>query len=409
MRTKSTDIDWPALRTEVLETFTPGPPINEVAQFAGRKATIQRLQDITIERARHAIIFGERGVGKTSLANIFSKDLNSPTRLVREISVDADSIDTFSTLWRKIFRRIKWDDMDYCLDYYYPDEIDSDSVFLELSKFSNNEIPIIIIDEYDRIQHDECRILMTDTIKSLSKIGNNPTIILVGVADDILQLVRDHASIHRDLVQVPMKRMSDDEIKEVILSRIRRLRMRMTDDALWRITHFSAGLPFYAHSLGKYSALRAVAKKNNKITEETVIESIEDCIADVDHSVAVSYTRATERIYRKGNIFRQVLAACALAEPNDLGQFPALAVEAPLSDIMGESYSVPAFSFHLNQLTTVERGTVLKKTGARRTFLYHFSEPAMQPFILMKSLNDGVLQKQTLDKFYIKRQRELSI
>ena len=79
---RTLDTDWKALRSEVLETFTPGPAINEVAQFAGRKATIQRLQDIAIERARHAIIFGERGVGKTSLSNIFHKDLNTATRSV---------------------------------------------------------------------------------------------------------------------------------------------------------------------------------------------------------------------------------------------------------------------------------------------------------------------------------------
>src|ERR1043166_2888550 len=102
-------VDWKKLRVEVLETFTPGPAINEVAQFAGRKATIQRLQDIAIERARHAIIFGERGVGKTSLANIFHKDLNTETRRVREIAIDADTGDSFDSLWRKVFRRIKWD------------------------------------------------------------------------------------------------------------------------------------------------------------------------------------------------------------------------------------------------------------------------------------------------------------
>ena len=56
------DPDWKNLRIEVLETFTPGPPINEVAQFAGRKSIIQRLQDIAIERARHAIMILSRSV-----------------------------------------------------------------------------------------------------------------------------------------------------------------------------------------------------------------------------------------------------------------------------------------------------------------------------------------------------------
>lgn len=86
--------DWKALRAEVLETFTPGPAIMEVADFAGRKAIIQRLQDIAVERARHAIIFGERGVGKTSLANVFYKDLNSLTRNVRDYFINADTLDS---------------------------------------------------------------------------------------------------------------------------------------------------------------------------------------------------------------------------------------------------------------------------------------------------------------------------
>lgn len=409
MRKVAAEMDWKALRTEVLETFTPGPPINEVAEFAGRKATIQRLQDILVERARHAIIFGERGVGKTSLANIFYKDMNSPTRTVREIAVDADTLDSFDSLWRKVFRRIQWDEEQYRLDQYYPGAIEPDHVFLELAKFSHNEYPIIIIDEYDRILSEDCRVQMTDLVKALTRAPNNPTLVLVGVADNILQLVRDHGSIHRNLVQIPMDRMKPEEIKDVISSRVRRLRMKITDDALWRIAYFSAGLPFYAHSIGKYSALRAVENKTLQIDEALVLASLTDCILDVDYTVAESYTRATEKIYRKGNIFAPVLAACALTENNDLGQFTAAAVEGPLSAIMGESYEVPAFSFHLNQLTTPERGSVLKKTGARRTFQYHFSEPAMQPFIIMKSLQDGVIRKEVFEMFYVKRQKELGI
>jgi hypothetical protein len=79
------------------------------------------------------------------------------------------------------------------------------------------------------------------------------------------------------------------------------------------------------------------------------------------------------------------LAACALAETNDIGQFTASAIEEPLSAIMGKAYEVPAFSFHLNEMSSPERGSVLKKTGARRTFQYRFAEATMQPYIIMKS------------------------
>jgi Cdc6-like AAA superfamily ATPase len=403
------DVDWRALRAEILETFTPGPAINEIADFAGRKATIQRLQDIVVERARHAIIFGERGVGKTSLANIFYKDLHILTRNIRDIAVDADTLDSFDSLWRKVFRRLRWPHDEHTLDVYYSGPIEPDHVYLELTRFPVNDAPIIIIDEYDRIQDEPCRVSMTDLIKALARAPNNPTIVLVGVAENITQLVRDHGSIHRNLVQVPMKRMDNEEIKDVISTRIRRLRMRITDDALWRITYFSAGLPFYAHSLGKYSALRAIERRSLQITENTVLESLEDCIADVDYTIQVSYTRATEKIYRKGNIFAQVLAACALTETNDLGQFAAADVEGSLSAIMGELYKVTAFSFHLNEMTGPARGSVLKKTGSRRTFLYHFCEPAMQPYIIMKCLREEIITNEVFQRFYVKRQKKLSL
>jgi hypothetical protein len=406
---RSPHIDWKALRSEVLETFTPGPAINEVAQFAGRKATIQRLQDIAVERARNAIIFGERGVGKTSLANIFHKDLNTTTRTVREISIDADTADSFDSVWRKVFRRIQWPSDPETLDLQFPGAIEPDHVFLQLTRFGQNELPIIIIDEYDRIQDETCRVLMTDCIKALTRAQNNPTIVLVGVAENILQLINDHQSISRNLTQVPMSRMTNEEISEVISSRIKRLRMRISSDALWRIIYFSSGLPFYAHSLGKYSALMAIGKQHLEIDENTVLESIDDCIADVDYTITESYTRATEKIYRKGNIFAKVLAACALAELNPLGEFQAADVEAPLSDIMGTPFKVSAFSFHLNEMSGPERGNVLRKTGSRRTFRYHFAEAAMQPYIVMRSLRDSVLSRETFEKFYAKRQRALSI
>lgn len=206
-----------------------------------------------------------------------------------------------------------------------------------------------------------------------------------------------------------MHRMTNEEITEVVTSRTKRLKIKISSDAVWRITYFSGGLPFYAHSLGKYSALTSIESHKLEIGENTVLASIERCMADVDYTIAVSYTRATEKIYRKGNIFAQVLAACALTETNDLGQFTAASVESPLSAIMGKLYEVPSFSFHLNEMCGPERGNVLRKTGARRTFQYHFAEATMQPFIVMKSMKDGIITKEVFDRFYVMRQKALAI
>lgn len=384
--------------------------------LAGRRDIVQRLQDIVIERGRNAIIYGERGVGKTSLATVFHKPLNvvdvatgTLKRAVYDIYVNADSGDSYDSLWRKVFRRLyRHDGAPAANEYTGP--IEPDHVFLELQNFTPNQLPIVIIDEYDRIRDDDCRVLMTDTIKALTISRPNVTIVLVEVADDITTLVHDHPSVSpRNLVQVPMSRMPAQEINDIITTRVRNLRMKISDDAVWRIVLFSAGLPFYAHSLGKYAAMAAVASEQLNISEAMVTSAMTGCMDDVDFSVVHSFTKATEFIYRKKNIFKEVLAACALAEQNNLGEFPAVAVEAPLGAILGESVKVPSFAFHLNEMCQEARGDVFQKTGERRTYLYRFTEPAMQPYIIMQCLQDGTITPDVFERFTVKRQRSLPI
>lgn len=403
--------DWQVLRGEVIEAFTPGTPINEADLFAGRRAAIRRLQDTVLELGKHAVIYGERGVGKTSIANIFHRPLNTATRKVSAIRINAVQNDTFDSLWRKVFRRIKHGDgtAEWWADDAHPGPLTPDDVQIELSGFPLEQTPIIIIDEFDRVEDESCKVLMTDTIKALSDYTVNCTVVIVGVGESVANLIKGHESISRALSQVPMPRMSEEELRDIVVSRVRRLNIKIDDDALWRITFHSAGLPFYTHSLAKHAALRAVGTRRDRITEVDVSEGFNDCVQDVDYSVLASYLRGTEPIYRKPNIFPQVLAACALAVPDVLGRFGAPEVEGPLSAIMGKPYKTQGFAFHLNKLCSEERGRVLRKTGSLRKFRFYFGDAIMQPFVIMKALQDGILTKDVLDRFAIRRQTQLSI
>ncbi len=64
---------------------------------------------------------------------------------------------------------------------------------------------------------------------------------------------------------------------------------------------------FYAHSLGKYSALKAIERRSSQISEASVLDALADCMADVDYTIQESYTRATEKIYRKATSLRRCL------------------------------------------------------------------------------------------------------
>ena len=129
--------DWATARNEVIENFTPGTPINEADLFAGRQDTVRQLQDTVLEPGRHAIIFGERGVGKTSIANVFHRSLNTETRHLHVIRINADAADTFDSLWRKVFRRLKRgeDGAAVWADQAHPEAITPDDVQIEMADF----------------------------------------------------------------------------------------------------------------------------------------------------------------------------------------------------------------------------------------------------------------------------------
>ncbi len=82
--------------------FTPATPIQTDTLFAGRASQVDKVYTTLLEAGRHAVLYGERGVGKTSLANIVSEKLAKNNAIVAKASADSD--DSFASLWRKVFR-----------------------------------------------------------------------------------------------------------------------------------------------------------------------------------------------------------------------------------------------------------------------------------------------------------------
>jgi len=94
--------EWQQRALEAGRLFTPAAPISAEAFFAGRIGQLRRVVDAVNQRGQHAMIFGERGVGKTSMANVVATKILGPVLPVR---VNCDTTDTYSSLWMKVFER----------------------------------------------------------------------------------------------------------------------------------------------------------------------------------------------------------------------------------------------------------------------------------------------------------------
>lgn len=391
-----TDEDWQQRIYDLLEAFSPGAPIDELSLLAGRKKQIEDMIEAVMQRGQHAILYGERGVGKSSLANTFSTKLLGGMRTLTCVHVNCHPSDDFSEVWRKVFRRLN--DGEKTLADKYPNEIQPDQVVIELSGFSLNTVPIIILDEFDKLTDVDARNLIAHTVKNLSDdLGVRATVIIVGVAASVGDLIEEHESVLRCLRQVPMQRMIADELREIITRRLPDIGMKIQPDALAHIVALSRGLPHYTHLIGQQAGKKALESRKLIVDATHVDAALPDCIERTAQTVREQYHVATTSP-RAGNIYKEVLLAASLAQLDDLGYFQPVALRQALAALLKREAPVSLFAQHLKNLSGEDRGEILEQIGTERRYRYRFSEPMMQPYILMHGLRTGLITKDQVEK-----------
>jgi Cdc6-like AAA superfamily ATPase len=406
----TTKVSWDDLYIEAGKVFTPASPVSEESLFAGRIEQLHRVIDAVNQRGQHAIVFGERGVGKTSLSFIISTKLSRPGADLLTPRINCDSTDTYTTIWRKVFSEIDlirerpaigfqmsiFQESSKAADVL-PDPCGPDDVRRLLTILSDSATVIVVLDEFDRITDEKVRRAMADTIKVLSDNSVPATLVLVGVADSVDALIVEHQSIERALVQIVMPRMSQPELRQIIEKGLSRLGMEPDHEAAHAIAVLSQGLPHYTHLIGLHACRAAIDGRQRNVTVDQVDFAIRKSVESAQHSLKSAYLQATAS-HQADNIYSYVLLACALTRTDPLGYFIATAVKKPLSLITGRSYDVPGFNKHLKQFCELHRGCVLSGKGPARKIKYRFANPLMQPYIVMQGLIDKRIDRATVER-----------
>lgn len=403
------DEQWAERAIEAGKVFTPTSPIDERSLFAGRTEQVRQIIDVVNQKGQHAMLFGERGVGKTSLANVLSSFLRGESNVVIAPRVNCDSTDDFNAVWRKVFSEIRYTitkgQLGFgrqphtfratLLDGFADVPITPEIVKNTLQELSEEALPILIIDEFDRLA-EQPRRAFADTVKMLSDHAVNATVVLVGVADAVERLIEEHASVERALVQIPLPRMSADEIQDILRKGVSRLKMTISENSVSRVTKLSQGLPHYTHLLALHACRSALDDRREGVVAEDVSKAIRRAIQHTQQSIRSAYDVAI-RSAKKDSLFAVVLLACAMATPNEFGYFAAQDVRDPMKQITNRKYEIPGFAKHLNAFCEDIRGPVLEKDGTERLFRYRFIDPLLQPFVIMKGIDEERISVAAFD------------
>jgi len=379
----------------VTKAFQPRTPITTRELFAGRWTEITTLSDAVGQTGLHVVIYGERGVGKTSLANVVRPviqvlvDNNTEGRLIMQLT--AEAADGFSSIWHKIFKDIMWSEdrpafglstkqaeevVSVDQAFALPDKLSADDVRRVITKIPG---AVFIIDEFDRAAGVASK-QFTDLIKALADRAVDCTIILVGVSETVDELIVDHASIHRSLIQIQLPRMKPAELKEIIDKAEKQLDISFNDDAAALIVRMSQGLPHYTHLLGQHAVRQAANDRRSRLIElSDVFAGLKEAVKQAQQSVTKKHSTSIHSAH-KDALYRHVLLACALAASqtdDPLGFFSPSAIAHPLGVILNRVVQIATFSNHLAEFSQAKRGAVLERIGQARAYRFRFRDPLL--------------------------------
>jgi Cdc6-like AAA superfamily ATPase len=391
------------------QLFKPTLPINREDLFSGRRQQASEVIDAINQHGQHVILYGERGVGKTSLANMIFFRVGCPNAHRITPHVNCTSSCTYSEIWVSVLSDIQYRaekqkvELPRSVKKLIQDfqsgmrrDFTPDLAHRLVTDLWNKYIlAVIIMDEFDTVTDDKTRLAIAETVKNFSDRNSPGTIVLVGVADDVESLISQHQSVERCIRQVRMPRMSRDEIEDIVTNPLNTLNMSIEPEALHEISRIAIGLPHYAHLLGLHSARQAVHEGSRTIVQAHVTAAIRSATAMAQVTIHNAYNKATISS-KKNALYKQVLLACALAETDAFGYFPPSDIRAPLERILKRKYGVEAFARHLHAFSELERGPVLKKADLANRPRFRFQNPLMQPFVLMKGLDDGIITDDDL-------------
>lgn len=384
------------------KVFLPYTPIKLVELFRGRKTEIQRVTDALSTPGRHVVLFGDRGVGKTSLANLISFFANWDDGDI--FTYSCGSTDTFTTVFDSVFAKTgngllhresfreqvgKFGSSHFSFQGSSRERLEPIEDFrVEPSSVSEalHELKVLIIlDEFDRVESSDAKLAIAELVKKLSDAEAKSKLLIVGVASTIVELIGKHPSAVRAFEQVEMSRMERWEIEEILSGGFNEVGLNIRKELVQKVASLSDGYPHFAHLIGLklvQAALDRLVSSDGQplaVSGRDYPPAIAAAIAGSMHSLHEAYIRGVETPGVKTQMYRLILEGIAIQEN----------VEVPLQDILdyisniqgGKTIRSQAISPHLGKLVNPVKRNVLERP---RNGFYRFQDPMLRAFVRMQ-------------------------
>jgi hypothetical protein len=233
---------------------------------------------------------------------------------------------------------------------------------------------ILVFDEYDRITSEVTKNKLAELIKNMSDASAPVTILLIGVAENVDELLGRHPSLRRTLLTVPLPLMTEREIEGIIATGERKSGLTFAPDVRNTIVDFAQGLPYHAQLLCLFAARSAVRRRSTRVEGQDLRYAVERAADEAESRVKEAYNLAVA--YPDGAIFKELLFAAACAPSDAFGTFTLADVTPPAAG--------PPLADGLARLTEAERGAVLRRLATPDGPRWQFFNQMMRHYVIVR-------------------------
>jgi AAA+ ATPase superfamily predicted ATPase len=375
----------------------------------GRDAQLEQIKQAMFSPGRHVFIYGDRGVGKTSLARTAAfkhhpsdgepvavacgigttftsllGDIANQLALRRGLAFSKNTTKTSVGFSGARFERTIEEQKGQL-----PDITDINTAIdaLKLLTRDSGRRLVVVIDEFDQLRERDDQQRFAEFVKQLGDQSVNVAFVFCGIGKSLDDLLAAHASSYRYLEGIKLPRLHWSGRWEIIDESSKALGVVVNEDSRFRIAAISDGFPHYVHLICEklYWHLFSSEAAVTTATPEHFTSAVRDACRSIESHLRLAYEKAT---MKDNDVYQEVL--WAVADHFELKRNVDAIFRSYLR-IMGVRQRAPLdrakFVARLNNLKSSRHGYILRSD--QRSW-YEFSENMVRGYVRLRAEEQGV-------------------
>lgn len=395
------------------ETLSPAFPIRSIELLRGREKELETIRRALVMPGRHVFIFGDRGVGKSSLAhtaaNVYQSSDGAPitvsgssdgtfTSIIANIAYQALNRSRIQKIETTRIRSFTWRGLSLGENR----EISPVDISAQLSTIGDaigllaevgalhSRAPIIVLDEFDTIANVDERNKFASLLKMIGDQEVPIKFVFTGVGFSLDGLLGAHQSAYRQLATIELDRLGWEGRREIAMQAAHAFELDLDDNIAWRIAIVSDGFPYFVHLIMEKMLWEAFTtdERVETLGQTQYLAGLNAAIGEITAELRRPYEKA---VLHRDAEYETVVWATADGEDlfRDIGR-------------MHESYEIVCrkrqedavlnrqkFGEKLRQLKSSAYGSILQSVEKRPGW-YTYTEKMLRGFVRMQAEAGGV-------------------